>query len=393
LLLAAALAVATPAWGQRTTAFSYQGLLQLNGQPVNEQCDFGFELFDAATGGTQAGETLGFDDVQVRNGLFSLELNFGADVFPGNRRWLEVRVRCPSQGTALITLAPRQEVLSAPYATSAPLELRDPDGTLRFLTALGFGSPVQGFFARNGDVKLELDIDPVSGSGEIEVHDAGDDPTRVRIDGGSVALVDSDSARRLEMALVPGDGTPERALFTLRNRFGSIAAEIVESAEFGEGIINADEINGGEVNADVINATVKNFVADHPTRYGFKIVYTSLEGAEAGIYHRGTVSLRQGHAAIELPEHFALLANLDTITVQLTPRSLRSKGVAAGALQEDRIEVGELNGGTGSYDVDFIVHAVRRGFEERQTVVRAERLAPRAASASTGSVAGGTASR
>lgn len=121
-----------------------------------------------------------------------------------------------------------------------------------------------------------------------------------------------------------------------------------------------DGSNNGTIVADI-----KNFVAEHPNKPGTKIIYTALEGPEAAMYCRGTVRLVGGRATIVLPEHFVALANPKTTTVQLTPGSFESKGVAVGEILADRIEIGELMAGTGDYDVHYLVHAVRRGFEDR----------------------------
>ncbi|MCL6649704.1 MAG: hypothetical protein K6U89_15390, partial [Chloroflexi bacterium] len=47
------------AWasGPLGTAFTYQGQLTRGGSPVTGQCDFTFQLFDAASGGSQVGNT------------------------------------------------------------------------------------------------------------------------------------------------------------------------------------------------------------------------------------------------------------------------------------------------------------------------------------------------
>jgi hypothetical protein len=108
---------------------------------------------------------------------------------------------------------------------------------------------------------------------------------------------------------------------------------------------------------------------DYPNRPGFQIVYASLEGPEAAIYHRGTVSLSNGRATIDLPEHFTALASPGSLTVQLTPESLDSQGLGFRRVGEGRLEIGELHGGRGSYDVHFLAHAVRRGYENYQPVV------------------------
>jgi hypothetical protein len=64
------------------------------------------------------------------------------------------------------------------------------------------------------------------------------------------------------------------------------------------------------------------------------------------------------------------------LTVQLTPRSALSKGVAACSLSTRELGIVELFEGTGEYDVDWAVHGVRRGCEVFE-VVRPRRSATR----------------
>lgn len=98
----------------QTTLFIYQGSLSTSGTPANGNHDFEFALFDLLNGGSQAGPTLGRNNVAVTNGVFSVTLDFG-NQFPSQSRFLEIRVR-PSGGGGFTTLLPRQQVTSAPYS-------------------------------------------------------------------------------------------------------------------------------------------------------------------------------------------------------------------------------------------------------------------------------------
>ena len=82
------------------------------------------------------------------------------------------------------------------------------------------------------------------------------------------------------------------------------------------------------------------------------------------MYVRGTGQLVDGRATIELPEHFSVLALEDGMTIQLTPRSLESMGLATTVRSLDSIEVGELHSGRGSYEFDWEVKAVRRAHRD-----------------------------
>lgn len=96
--------------------WTYQGKLDLTGSPLNNSADFEVSLWDSATLGTQVGSTLSIDNITVVAGLFTLQLDFGTDVFDGQARWLEIAVRSPTGSGAFTTLSPRQPVTTAPYA-------------------------------------------------------------------------------------------------------------------------------------------------------------------------------------------------------------------------------------------------------------------------------------
>ena len=116
LLMSAAmvLGVALFAHGQ-TNSFRYQGSLTDAGAPASGDFQMQFKLFDAESGGVQQGTTLSDLPIAVTNGVFSVQLDFGSTVFMGANRWLEIGVRRNS-GESYVTLNPRQQVASSPYA-------------------------------------------------------------------------------------------------------------------------------------------------------------------------------------------------------------------------------------------------------------------------------------
>ncbi|MBK8001042.1 MAG: hypothetical protein IPK15_20615 [Verrucomicrobia bacterium] len=108
-----------PGLGQaQGTAFTYNGRLLLDGTPVSAPYEMQFTLYDAISGGTIVGGPFTRIQVDVVNGLFSTLIDFGANVFTGPPRWLDIAVR-PGGAGALTILAPRQEVTSSPYAIRA----------------------------------------------------------------------------------------------------------------------------------------------------------------------------------------------------------------------------------------------------------------------------------
>jgi hypothetical protein len=108
------------AYAQSSTAFTYQGFLRDNGQPANGVYDLRFALFDSEVGGNQIGSVVFVEDVTVADGLFTVEVDFGAAPFnTGARRWIEIGVRPGNSQGGHSLLTPRIELTPVPYALYA----------------------------------------------------------------------------------------------------------------------------------------------------------------------------------------------------------------------------------------------------------------------------------
>jgi len=103
MVLSPALARAAPLG----TAFTYQGELTQSGGPANGSFGMRFLLYDSPGGSNTLGGLI--LPVAVTNGLFTVELDFGVNVFTGEDRWLEVIV----EG---VTLSPRHRLSPTPYS-------------------------------------------------------------------------------------------------------------------------------------------------------------------------------------------------------------------------------------------------------------------------------------
>ncbi len=101
------------------TAFTYQGRLLDAGSPADGLYDFEFKLYRAPNGGIQEGNAIDINDVDVIDGQFAVELDFGSDVFAGDARWLQIGVRPGDSSGGFTTLSPRQEITPVPYALHA----------------------------------------------------------------------------------------------------------------------------------------------------------------------------------------------------------------------------------------------------------------------------------
>jgi hypothetical protein len=126
LILLALLATVIHAAAQGTTAFTYQGQLRDGGTNANGNYTMIFKLYDASTSGNQIGPTI-TTNLGLFNGLFSVNLDFGAGAFDGNARWLDITV---TNGPTTQTLSPRVQVLPSPYAQFAAIAATVPNGAI-----------------------------------------------------------------------------------------------------------------------------------------------------------------------------------------------------------------------------------------------------------------------
>ena len=120
------LMVAAAHAGVSDTAFTYQGQLKRGGVPVDDTCDMRFKLRTDPFSTDETGviATLLLDGsgpeggpVEMRNGLFDAELDFGAVAFGQTPIWLDVAVRCPAGAPGdYLGLLPRQPITAAPHA-------------------------------------------------------------------------------------------------------------------------------------------------------------------------------------------------------------------------------------------------------------------------------------
>lgn len=137
------------------TAFTYQGRLTDNDAPAGGTYDFEFKLYDALSDGTQVGSTVTQESVAVTEGVFTVQLDFGASAFGGDARYLEVGVRAGGSADPYTPLSPRQPLTAAPYALYALQSPADAevDALEQRITSLeclqGYGNCRFAFLTRN----------------------------------------------------------------------------------------------------------------------------------------------------------------------------------------------------------------------------------------------------
>lgn len=118
----------------------------------------------------------------------------------------------------------------------------------------------------------------------------------------------------------------------------------------------------------VVFGDVKAFRQTNPNDPTTDIWYASIEGPEAAAYMRGTATLSDGKAIVYLPDHFQAVIQIDGMTVQVTPRSAESLGLAVVDRTLGHFTVQELHGGSGNYAFDWRVEAVRAGWENYRVI-------------------------
>jgi hypothetical protein len=391
----------------QSTAFTYQGRLTTNGAPASGLHDLRFSLFNAATGGVQVGSAQCVDNLVVANGLFIATLDFGQSFSTPNALYLQIELRadtglsCAEVG-GFTTLGPRQAATPAPFATHAKSA---------FGLATAIGSPAAVVTDTSGNLVIDqatntsatVNIDSGATSPQysyVHFSDRGSVKWGFGKDLANSFYIDDAIARRVTILPTSGNvgiGTAAPAAklhvdgsvrvdvdanqnMTMRNGAGSL---IYSLGGVGSGITHQPRLSlfspvtGAELaligrSSDsgngIIVADDKNFRVPNPADPTTDIWYCCPEGPEAAMYVRGTATLTNGRGRIDLPEHFRNLAFAPGMTVQLTPLSINSKGLAVIQKDLDGIIVSERKNGTGTYEFDWRVEAVRKGHEDYEVI-------------------------
>ena len=131
----------------------------------------------------------------------------------------------------------------------------------------------------------------------------------------------------------------------------AVATVPLIKADYGQfGVCTAAQGNFASV-----AAPFKQFNIPHPTKSGYRLIHTCLEGPEIGVYYRGRLV---NSNVIELPEYWRGLVDAETITVSLTPHTFHQELYVKSIEWGTRIKI--INNCGGPVDCSYVVYAERK---------------------------------
>lgn len=216
-----------------TEAFTYQGVLESSGIPVNQSVDLQFSIFDDPSTGTMLGPVNTKTNVVLTSGVFTVQLDFGP-IFTTSARFLEIAVRIPHDPTdtaPFVTLNPRQLLTPTPvasFALEAAIAGDDGDWSIADLNSDGLsdlGSTADGFVAIGSfdimnvpDNKLHIRSTGTDGI-KLEVADGTEASAQVILSAGNEPFVGQGAIYQLNS---PSSTIDPNALFALNRTSGPL---------------------------------------------------------------------------------------------------------------------------------------------------------------------------
>ncbi|MFK7958363.1 MAG: hypothetical protein AB8B96_19875 [Lysobacterales bacterium] len=187
------------------STITYQGSLEVAGQPAQGEFDFNFELFDAPDGVVSVGTPVSLDNVTVDAGIFSVQLDFGTTAFAGDQLWVAVSVRNGGATGNYTNLLPRQPLTAVPYALHAEMVAAGAVGSAEIASgSVGSGqinsAQVQRRIAASCPVGSSIRVIALDGAVSCETDDSGSSFFSV----GDTGAIEPDRSVRVQ----PGTAFP-----------------------------------------------------------------------------------------------------------------------------------------------------------------------------------------
>jgi len=204
--------------------------------------------------------------------------------------------------------------------------------------------------------------------GQLRLRNSSDGLSRVHAfldsnNNGTFRIFNSDQSVRSVQLSSGGQGGNVRVRSFSNTSVGSFRAVDVNGEECGQ--LYLTSTGGDSVLIDGCQGA-KNSVMDFPGDKSRQIFYAAMEGGEIGLYTRGQGKLKDGKASVRFPRHFSAVVSEKNLTVQLTPHSADTFGLAAVKVTPEGLQVAELGGenANGNFEFSYHVQGVKRGSED-----------------------------
>ncbi len=306
--------------------FPYRGALQVDGQPVEGTCNLQFTLFDSETGGEQIGETQTFEAVEVAEGVFNVQLDFGEEIDAAPDHYLEIASDCgegsyTTQETRLhLPLIPDptetpSEPLTATYENLVVVAKSEGDYTsiqaaLDDIQAKGDPGPANRYlvWVAPGIYEEQVTMLPY-----VSIEGAGEAATTITFGGsanpntGTVIGADQTELRSLTVENTGGEG---HAIAIFNDQADITLTDVTASASNSAGRAYSIVNQGGSV-------TMNNLVVNADSETG--IAY--------GIYNTGSAAVTLTNGTIQVDSqsneaygiyNLAAQTTLTNLTVQVS---------------------------------------------------------------------------
>jgi hypothetical protein len=311
---------------QGTTAFTYQGRLNVNGSPANGAYNLSFALFDASSGGNLVGITLTNSATGVTNGLFTVTLDYGS-VFNGAARWLQMGVQTNAEPFAI--LSPRQQITPTPYAIY----------TTTATTANNFSGSLSGDVTGTQGATLVANAGGQSAANIASGVSAANAATSAN---SASTIVKRDTSGNLSASTITANLTGNATTATTANNFsgslsgdvtGTQSATVVASVggQSAASVANGAYAANAATSANTANAIVKrdssgNFSSTSLTLAGNLYLPTTTSSA-GSIYSGGSLLLHSYGSG-------DIFVGVNAGNLAMTGGN--NTGIGAGALQQNQ---------------------------------------------------------
>ena len=323
---------------------TYQGKLSDGAAAANGVYDLQFQLFNAVTGGAARTTLITVEDVQVTNGIFTVQLNLGAAaiveniavpnlkfnpaILDGGNSFFEIGVRAGTSTGAFTILAPRQSLTAVPLAVRAQtaatafraVNADNATNATNATNSAQLGGAAANQFVQTNDSRLSDARTPTAGSPNyIQNTTTQQANSSFNISGGGTLggtlTADSVTANGVRArGGAPGGFGVNNNGYTFSGNNGDDDSGLFSN---GNGLVslytNATEririTDSGLQVFGTLTANTKNFKIDHPLDPLNKtLTYTSVESPDMmNIYNGNITTNANGEAVVTMPDYFEAL--------------------------------------------------------------------------------------